>query len=239
MNFIDKAISLISQESVKKESINFLEDTLNALLGDPVSAGKIIVSLAHSPSYFREQIFWAKLSAFLNGVYLDEDDCAILRAKLTQSGEKGDNPARLLFCIDKVETKQKIHYLINATRCLLTDFIDLSTYFRICNIISQALEEDLVFLKENITKTKLAYNQNVQGLLNVGLMYQSEILSNDEVKYSFSPFADIINRYAISYSDVDSLDPTIPSGQNIAPQTRIASFHKIEEALQKGLNLAR
>lgn len=64
-------------------------------MGDPISAIKVIVSLAKSPFFIREQLFWAKMEIFLNGVYLSEDDCAKLRAKLTEDGEKEDNAFRL------------------------------------------------------------------------------------------------------------------------------------------------
>lgn len=135
---------------MQEASTNMLEDTINAIWGDPISAGKVMLAIAKSPFFVREQLFWSKIEAFLNGVYLDGDDCAKLRAKLTECGEKGDNPCRLAECIDRAETQQKIRYLINATRCLLTDFIDLSTYFRICHAVTHTLEEDLCFLRNHI-----------------------------------------------------------------------------------------
>lgn len=141
---------LVSRGEVQEASTNMLEDTINAIWGDPISAGKVMLAIAKSPFFVREQLFWSKIEAFLNGVYLDGDDCAKLRAKLTECGEKGDNPCRLAECIDRAETQQKIRYLINATRCLLTDFIDLSTYFRICHAVTHTLEEDLCFLRNHI-----------------------------------------------------------------------------------------
>ena len=119
MKFTEKIKGLVSRGEVKEASTNILEDTINAILGDPISAGKLMLAIAKSPFFFREQLFWTKIEAFLNGVYLDSDDCAKLCAKLTKCGEEGDNPCRLVECIDRAETQRKIRYLINATRCLL------------------------------------------------------------------------------------------------------------------------
>lgn len=47
------------------------------------------------------------MEAFLNGVYLTEDDCTKLRATLTEDGKKEDNSLRLVESIDRAETQQK------------------------------------------------------------------------------------------------------------------------------------
>lgn len=169
MKFTEQITALIKRDEIKEASANVIEDIINAVLGDPISAGKVMVALTKSPFFVREQIFWAKLSAFLDGTYLNEDDCAKLRAKLTENGEKRDNPLRLVESIDRAETQQKIRYLINATRCLLTDFIDRPTYFRICHVVTHTLEEDLTFLADHIDETDLPYSIYTQGLLTSGL----------------------------------------------------------------------
>lgn len=203
MDFIDQIKGLIASGKIQETSTNMLEDVINAVLGDPVSIGKIIIALAKSSFLLREQIFWTKMEAFLNGTYLHEDDCAKLCAKLTENGENRDNSLRLVESIDRAETQQKIQYLINATRCLLSDFIDRPTFFRICHIVTHTLEEDLVFLSKHIKEADILYNATVQGLLTSGLMYQSVIDSKGEQKYSFTPLAEIVDRFAISYNDLE------------------------------------
>lgn len=96
MRFIEQIKGLVSRGEVQEASTNMLEDTINAILGDPISAGKLMLAIAKFPFFVREQLFWTKIEAFLNGVYLDSDDCAKLRAKLTECGEKADNPYRLV-----------------------------------------------------------------------------------------------------------------------------------------------
>lgn len=203
MKFIETVNELISKKEIQEESIDFLEDIIKSLLGNPISTGKIIISLVKSPAFIREKLFWSKFEMFLNGIYLSEDDCNKLCHKLTRDGEKEDNCQRLLSYIDKAETQKKIGYLINATRYLIMNFIDLSTYFRICHAIVHTLEEDLQFLKENINKTEFSWNLCVQGLLTTGLMYQSVFDGNGEQKYSFTPTAKLIDQFALSCDNIN------------------------------------
>ena len=224
MNFKEQIQYLISRNEVKDASTNILEDLLNAILGNPISAAKVLIAITESPFFVREQLFWSKMEAFLDGVYINENDRGKLRAKLVTQGENNDNPYRLIDCIDRAETQQKIRYIINATRCLLTDFIDLPTFFRICHAITHTLDEDLVFLRNHIKETDLPYSQFTQGLLTSGLMYQSVIDGNGEQKYSFTPIAQIVDQYAISYNDVERYpNPTINSNQRTVPQISIPS----------------
>ena len=225
MNCIEKIKGLISNGEIKEASTNMLEDAINAVLGDPVSIGKIIIALAKSPFFVREQLFWAKMEAFLNGVYLSEDDCAKLRAKLTKDGEKEDNAFRLVESIDRAETQQKIRYLINATRCLLADFIDRPTYFRICHAITHTLDEDLAFLGEHINEEDIPHSLYTQGLFTAGLMYQSVIDGNGEQKYSFTSIAKNVDQYAVSYENVERYpNPKVLKANQESPTVSIPAL---------------
>lgn len=230
MKFTEQIKGLISRGEIQEASTDILEDTINAILGDPISVGKIMIALAKSPFFVREQIFWTKIEAFLNGTYLNENDCAKLRAKLTEDGEKRDNPLRLVESIDRAETQQKVRYLINATRCLLTDFIDRPTYFRICHAVTRTLEEDLTFLAEHINEEDLPYSTYTQGLLTSGLMYQSVIDGNGDQKYSFTPLAEIIDQYAVSYENIERYpNPTQLAHDYVAPQPKLPGIPEWEE----------
>lgn len=234
MTFSQKIQSLISRGEIQEASTNMLEDTIDAFLGNPVSAGKVIIALARSPFFVREQLFWSKMEAFLNGVYINEDDCAKLRAKLVKSGKHGDNPYRLVACIDRAETQKKICFLINATRCLLTDFIELPTYFRICHAVTYTLEEDLYFLRDHIQESDLPYDECIQGLLTAGLMYQSVIDGNGEQKYSFTPIARLVDRFAVSYNDVERYpNPLIDCSTDGNLPISISAIDEVEQALSK------
>lgn len=205
MNIIEKAKQEINSGLISEESIDFLEDIYNAVSGNPVSVAKVLLTLYKSPFLIREKIFWKKMERFLSGVYLEEDDSAALCATLTENGNKNENIYRLIELIDRAETQKKIQYLINATRCLLSKFIDLEMYFRICHAVIQTLDADLLFLRNHIEESNLSYDINIQGLFSVGLMYQSIIDANDDGEqcYSFTPLASLVDRFAISYDDVE------------------------------------
>lgn len=225
MNFLDKAKALVSSGEVKESSQNLIEDIIDALLGNPIAAGKVMITITKSPFFIREQLFWIKLSGFLNGVYLSDDDRGKLCAKITENGTKNDNPLRLVESIERAETQQKIQYLVNATRCLLAEFIDLPTYFRICHAVTHTLDEDLQFLKIHIGENDISYNVYVQGLLTSGLMYQSVIDGNGDQKYSFTPIAKDVDRFAVSYDNVDRYpNPKFFANQNTTPQISIPSL---------------
>lgn len=128
----------------------------------------------------------------------------------------------LIAYIDRAETKKKIRYLINVTRCLLTDFIDLDTYFRICNAVTFTLDEDLQYLRNHITEDNIAYNASTQGLYANGLMYQSMIEVSGRQFFSFSPIGKMVDRYAVSYDDDARYpNPTVQSAENNVPKTQL------------------
>ena len=132
--------------------------------------------------------------------------------------------------IDRAETKQKIGYLINAPRCLLSDYIDLSTYFRICHAVTQTLDEDLSFWGENTNEKDIPYGLHIQGLLISGLMYQSVIDANGEQKYSFTPLAEYVDRYAVSYNNVERYPMTVRYvAETSSPQPKLPGIPEWEE----------
>ena len=224
MRLVEEACALIKEGTIKEMSKNLLEDSIGAILGDPIAVGKIIVAIGRSPFFIREQLFWAKLRAYLDGVYLEEDDKGKLRAKLLEVGEKDESIQRLIQCIDGAETQKKIDYIVNATRCLLADFIDKPTFFRVCHAITHTLEEDLAYLSVHIDDVDLLYNVNVQGLLTTGLMYQSVIDADGEPKYSFTSIAKIVDQYAVSYANEARYPNPLALNQDFSsPQQQIVN----------------
>lgn len=209
---------------------------LAPVLGNPVSVGKIIITLTKSAFFIRERLFWSKMEKFLNGVCLSKDDCDKLQVKLAEDGKKKENTFRLVSIIDRVETQQKISYLINATRCLLENLIDRETYFRICHTITNTLEEDLAFLGEHIFEADLSYDISIQGLLTSGLMYQSVIDANGDQKYSFTPLAQIVDQYAISSNNIERY-PNLGQLTNSfsAPQPKLSGILEGKTASDKDI----
>ena len=215
MKLLEQGKALVTDKEVQSGSIDFFADSVAALIGDPVAVGKMMVTLLQSPFLLNEKIFWNKFELFLNGIDTSDSERAMFCERLTSKGRKGENPYRLIAAINRCDTQRKITYLIAASRCLAADFIDLSTYFRIVHTIMDCLQEDLEFVSDNILNHgEYEYSDTVQGLMNCGLMYQCVMDCNGNDKYTFTPFADTIDIFALSYDNVDRYPDPISSFEN-------------------------
>ena len=206
MSFIDEVKLLIENKEVQETTSNFFEDAIGSILGDPVAMAKLMIGIIKFPIFFREQIFWTKFEMFLSGLYTSDEDRTNFLRFLTEEGTKKDNSHRLLACIERAETKEKIQYLINASRSLSAGLINLSDYFRVCHQIAYNLDEDLCFLKENLKNTHISYNYSIEGLLSSGLVYQDGTDANEGHEgqlYVFTAIAEIVDRFALSYDNTD------------------------------------
>ena len=206
MSSIDDLKELLSSDDVKEKSKNLIEDLANAMLENPVSAVKVLLTIIEAPYFIREKLFLVKFKRFLKGIYQQESDIEQLKYQLALKDDKQENAKRILYCIDKVETDKKVDYLINVTRALINDIIDLSTYFRICNVVVNTFDEDLGFLRERIDNELIPECVEVQGLSSVGLMKHTvfdagDIEGNAVQLYSFTELAKIVDICAISYND--------------------------------------
>ena len=209
MSIIDDAKALIANEKIQDVDSDLLFDAVEAICGSPLAVAKIIFALAKTPFFLRDKILWSKLELYLNGVFISDGDRAKLRAALTENGSSDENAKRLLECIDRAETNQKIQYLINTTRSFLTDFIDRTTFFRICRAITGTIDEDLLFVRDHIIeKQNFEYSQAIQGLFVSGLVTFS-VIGGETTQYAFTPLAEDVDRFAISYDNVERYpDPT-------------------------------
>ena len=73
MKFRDEKNDIVS-ENAKEASKDFLNNLIDAVLGDSIAAGRVMIAITKSPFFIREQIFWRKFSLFLDGVYLSEEE---------------------------------------------------------------------------------------------------------------------------------------------------------------------
>lgn len=233
MTIIEEAKALIDSGKASDTTGDFLADLIKAAQGDRDSIAKIIYTLARSPFLFHERIFWSKMERYLNGIYVSEEDRAMFRAKLVEDGSSDENAKRLIACIDRAETTRKIDFLINVTRCFLSDFIDRTTFFRICHAITETIDEDLIFIRDHIfEKQSFEYSDTIQGLFISGLVAFSA-LGGDSTQYAFTPLAEDVDRFAISYNDVGRYPNPIAGRMISSPKAEIptASDDEVQEML--------
>lgn len=160
--------------------------------------GKIVYLLGKKEVFFyRERSFWNKWYKFLTEVSATDEDREKFIKKLSENDSIVYNAQRILDCIDRVTTEQKVHYLVNASICFSNQYINKSEYFRICDAIIRTLDEDLKFLGEHINNTDIKYSLEVQGLLNSGLINAN----TNNVAYSFNSLAKFVDKYAVNFEN--------------------------------------
>ena len=80
--------------------------------------------------------------------------------------------------------------------------IDNTNYFRIMKAISETLSEDLEYLVENVTTSKVIKgNMQILALERSGLAIQAGIDANESIEsqgYAISSLGRMVDRYAIS-----------------------------------------
>lgn len=208
MKLIQKAKDIVTSKAVHEVSLSLTSDYYDAINGDIMAIARIIYTLASGAMTLSENIFWGKFESFLNGADMSEDELATFCKILSEDGTKQENITRVIDTIDKIDIQSKALFLANASRCLSAKMIDRPLYFRFCHILKNSLYEDLLFLRENVLSGKdFPYDDTIQGLLNIGLMYQR----NDEA-YAFTPLAKDFDKYVVSYNN-DARYPMVLEGK--------------------------
>lgn len=197
MNIVDKAKMLMTSQAVKEESKNFIEDLIAALLGDPISLAKVLYAIKNGPMFISQQIFLENFTAILEGSFHSEEEAHKFSELLAEDGEKEEKAKRVVKIIDGLDSKKKANYIVNLTRSLLAGFINVTDYLRLCLAVKNTLEEDLVFLSNNITKDEIEASIETIALAGNGLMYMSII--GELCYYSFLPSAEALDKYGLSY----------------------------------------
>lgn len=189
----------LQDNQTKKCLKEIIPNLIGVMYGNTVAMENLAVQIVKFPFFLRDQIFWEKFYSFLQGL-----DTPINKIKFFEKMQRDDkNALRLISYIDKVEDDKKVQYILNATYNLLDGHIDLSDYFRTCNIISRTIEEDLEYLATNIEISYIEENDVVDALTSVGLMVHTvfdggDVLGNSHQQYSFTPFAHTIVKYALN-----------------------------------------
>lgn len=234
MGVFDDAKGILTDPEIQGGTLDVIGDMVSGLDGNVLSIGKLIITFRNNPTLIQEKIFWRKYERFLRGIEATEEERAHFCRKLSENGRKEKNAYRLLQVINNAETLEKIDFLVNASRSYAVDFINRTEYFRMCDMITKTLYEDLIFLKENIQKDELyQYDDTVQGLLNVGLMRASVMDATFGDRFVFTPFAKELDRFSLSYNDVNRypnpIKETRPKGDVIGTDTGRIEWEDITE----------
>lgn len=173
----------------------------DAVTGNPFALAQIMTKVAGTCFLIPNALFVTKLTGFLNGVELSEKDREKMRKKLGPDGSS-EYAHRLVELINQCESERKVKYLSNATRALIDDCIDRQLYFRVCNVVTQLIEEDLVFLRDHVLEgdRTYPYSIEVQSLASMGLMLQ-RARADASLDYTFTSLAKQVDQYTVSFGD--------------------------------------
>jgi hypothetical protein len=178
---------------IKEQSENLLFDSISALLGDKAAlarAAKTLLSM-------RDYLYLQKFERLLQGMDIYLGDKIKFSERISRDGKKEENAKRIIHLIDSIDVDKKVDYIVNISRALDAEIIELDEYFRLIQAIRDTLMEDLIYLKDNIRKKEIKYNVNIYSLSQKGLAYQNYI--GEEGIYEISSLSISVVCYGMEY----------------------------------------
>lgn len=201
MDFDLKATKeIISDEFMNTENFSLV---VRSICGDMTAPIQLFAKIGKVVLTIPDICFYKKFESFLKYNQFSEDEYAELSDWIVSYGEKEENALRIINYINNAKSMKKIHYYSNVTRCALSFKLNMSLYFRICNVIDFVFEEDLKFLADNIIDN---YDKNfepnycTQSLHAVGLMDFNDTIGNFG-KYKFNNMSKLVDVCAVSFGN--------------------------------------
>lgn len=149
------------------------------------------------------KLLWSKLESFLSGA------SDIPREKrqnyITKLGERQSKKdiERMFNIINNISEKEKMVYLVNLYKHLLSEDIDRKQFFIMSNSIKDSIYEDLQYLKEHINDTDpFKLDENTCRFVSLNIINQvndttHEAIANySKTKYIYNDFAKSLCKYA-------------------------------------------
>lgn len=197
-------LSLILSEDIM---IDFLDDTreiINSIteITPYIKAIQYFKDLNDIPS----KLFWSKLERFISGI--SDIPTAKRKQYIYKIGKQKNEKdiERMFNIINHINEKEKMQYLANLYKALLNDEINITEFFRMSTILSSALYEDLIYLKDNISDRNFSLNEHTSSLLSSSLVifesatWQIVVGENNtggNNAYKFTNLAKQLCKYAI------------------------------------------
>lgn len=215
----------VSSETAKTAAKDFYHNILDVFSLDPVAALDLIKDVKNLPSTIRDGIFFECFEAYI--LNLNEYDykkkafvednlkkMAISLAEVSPNDEAdyaGDPnrlheySKRIVKLIDDCGTIQKAVYLANISRAFAKHEIDKRLFFKLGQCIRMLTEEDLMFLKTNVTEgTVSGAGDYVDDFRGQGLMYEVD------AGFAYSKRAFQLLRYALDYEGTVRIPEKFP-----------------------------
>lgn len=205
---VDELLGLNERRN-KMDLPNKTEFIVNLLRRDPATIAKLAATIADGRLDFVQSMRYRRLEQYFQGVREVEDDlgaaCELSSKLFSDEKHKKESAERIFLLVSEINTETKVDYLINCTKSFLLGLISIESMFRIFRAISNALPEDLEYLKGHATSVEpIKGDMNVLALAQNGLMIQSGIDGNkgvEEQEYVISSLGFDVDEYALSLYD--------------------------------------
>lgn len=225
MNMLSTMRNTVSSETAKAAATDYYHNILDVFSLDPVAALDLIKDIKNFPSTIRDGIFFECFEAYI--LNLNEYDykkkafiednlkkMAISLAEVSPNDEAdyvGDPnrlheySKRIIKLIDDSGTIQKAVYLANISRAFANHEIDKRLFFKLGQCIRMLTEEDLMFLKTNVTEgTVSGAGDYVDDFRGQGLMYEVD------AGFAYSKRTFQLLRYALDYEGTVRIPEKFP-----------------------------
>lgn len=215
----------VSSGTVRTTAKDFYHNILDVFSLDPVAAIDLIKEVKNLPSTIRDGIFFECFETYiLNLNEYDhkkkafiEDNLKKMAISLAEASpnEEADYEGnlnmlheyskRIVKLIDDCGTVQKAVYLANISRALAKQEIDKRLFFKLGQCIRMLTEEDLLFLRKNVTEGTInGAGDYVDDFRSQGLMYEVD------AGFAYSKRAFQLLKYALNYEGIVHIPEKFP-----------------------------
>ena len=193
------------------EAFDLFDILIAAIARDPKAIVKIMTILSDKSFTAIQKIPYVQMQKYLVGVKKVEDGlgaaCKLSERLFSDPRKRGDNALRVYKMVTATDTEKKIGYLVDSTRALLLDSIDVEMLFRIYRAIVESMPEDLFYLSNLVEKEgPFKGNIRIHALSRVGLMISAGVDGEadvEEQEYMVSSLGFAVDRYALSFNNVE------------------------------------
>jgi hypothetical protein len=208
----DNSMNILSDLGIDINVSEIIDSALDVLeSSDSDSIRNLVMVLIKLPTRIRDFVFWNKFFKFVNGVRDFQEQLGegvkFCTKLIENEKDKEKNGIRIIEIIDKIDTVEKMDYVLYNTFSYLKGEISKEDYFRISKAIVDTLYEDLVYLKSIATDLNgLRGNIQILSLARTGLLIADGIDGNYDIEaqeYIVTSLGRLVDRYALSYDDED------------------------------------
>lgn len=234
---MDKLGELKSSFSNTLENVGDLGNSLllmamSILTKDPVGGISEFFSSVHSAGTLRDAIFLDSFKHFLSNLYMDKQNILVdmnikafseVLAEASPNRKSGyqGNPRlleeyakRLIVVIDECGTIKKSEYIANLGRAVINGVVDTATFFRLCRCVVNLTEEDLAFIRDNVSEDKIETDEEyIDDFRALGLLKEVDG-GFDYTKRAFQ-----LKKFALDYEGNTKIPETFRERQIMAVAT--------------------